>query len=176
VDYRKVEGAAPCNICPTCTTPTLSLVNSLLLLPALCPSAWYSTSRPLRIFRRAWSLFRHCRRHQSAPFTMSTPHVFRQLDKKTQEIRLLHLHAILPSREEGGTKSVAAHFSYTSLANDQHEKFMALSYVWGEANYLSNVVLDDGSHVTITENLLVAIEHLFATGFAPVSCTSAGKS
>lgn len=108
-------------------------------------------------------------RHHSALAMISTRHVFRPLDKDKKEIRLIHLHAILPEKEEGGEKRVAAHFSYTSLASDQHTKYQALSYVWGEANYVSAVVLGDVSHIPITKNLLVAIEHVFANGFAPVS-------
>jgi hypothetical protein len=199
VAFRKVEGAAYLQHCPTCTdTSSLSLVNSLFLLPLGCRlSLLFFNSlllilcrllQPRLSLRLSSCVLGHCLhltasayflrnivpvynclRHQSLLFTMSTQHVFRPLDKDKHEIRLLHLHAILPPKEEGREKRVAAHFSYTSLSNDQHEKFMALSYVWGEANYLSSVVLGDGSHIPITKNLLVAIEHLFANAFVPVS-------
>jgi hypothetical protein len=103
---------------------------------------------------------------------MAFQHIFRPLDKGRKEIRLLYLHAVLPQSNNETESYVAAHFSYTSLSNEQHEKYMALSYVWGEAVYASRVVLDDGSYIPITKNLLVAIEHLFETGFAPVSETT----
>jgi hypothetical protein len=100
---------------------------------------------------------------------MTSQHIFRPLDKSRKEIRLLHLHAVLPPSNNETESYVAAHFSYTSLSNEQHERFMALSYVWGEKIYVSSVILDDGTYIPITKNLLVAIEHLFATAFAPVS-------
>jgi hypothetical protein len=101
---------------------------------------------------------------------MSAQHVFRPLSKDKKEIRLVNLHAILPAEKDGSEKCVTAHFSYTALISDQHTKYQALSYVWGQADYVSRVVLEDGSYIAITKNLLVAIEHIFANGFAPVRC------
>jgi len=105
-------------------------------------------------------------------------HVYRPLDKERREIRLLHLIAVVSGSQYGyGSDCVSGRLEYKYLkgdgtvneTQDDAGKYMALSYVWGEPDYTSAVILDDGTFVSITSNLLVAIQHIFENGFAPVS-------
>lgn len=105
-------------------------------------------------------------------------HEYKSLDREKQEIRLLHLIEIIPSVERGSDNDcISGRLSYKYLGHDEESAdiehndrdYMALSYVWGEPDYNSSVMLDDGTQIPITGNLLIALRHVFETGFAPVS-------
>ena len=105
-------------------------------------------------------------------------HVYRSLDKERREIRLLHLTAVIPGSPYGyDGDCISGRLEYQYLkgndtvdeTQDDARRYMALSYVWGEPDYTSAVILDDGTFVSITSNLLIAIRHIFENGFAPVS-------
>jgi hypothetical protein len=109
---------------------------------------------------------------------MPKVHRYNPLNKTRKGIRLLELTALGPGREYGyDGDCVFARFHYRFLANSDHEvgnnteilKYMTLSYVWGTPNYTSAVILEDGSYIPITSNLLVTLQHVFAHNFAPVS-------
>lgn len=104
-------------------------------------------------------------------------HKYKPLDKERKEIRLLHLLAVVPGSQYGyGQDCVLGRLEYKNLTNEESHlsedntgQYMALSYVWGEPKYTSAVILDDRTYISITGNLLIALQHVFENGFAPVS-------
>jgi hypothetical protein len=109
-------------------------------------------------------------------------HEYRPLDKERREIRLLHLEAVVSGSSYGyDSECVLGRLECRYLqgggtegeTEDDAGQYLALSYVWGEPHYTSAVILDDGTYVPITTNLLIAIQHIFENGFAPVGGTPA---
>lgn len=98
---------------------------------------------------------------------------YKPLNKDMIEIRLLRHLKLVEGAEYGCEEQcVRASFEYTNLyfgdGAQEHTAYMALSYVWGTPNLTSAVILDDGTQIPISHNLLVAIQHLFEHGYTPV--------
>lgn len=101
-----------------------------------------------------------------SPQPSTLKHDYKPLDKEKREIRLLYLERIIPSTDSCKER-IAGRLEHVSL--EDSPTFQSLSYHWGQPNYTSDVVLEDGSTIAIGENLLTALLHVFANGFAPVS-------
>jgi hypothetical protein len=101
----------------------------------------------------------------------------RSTKKERKEIRLLHLLAVVPGLQHDYNQDcILGRLEYKNLRNEESQQpeddtkpYMALSYVWGEPKYTSAIILDDGTYISITGNLLIALQHVFGNGFAPVS-------
>lgn len=85
------------------------------------------------------------------------------LDKYKRQIRLLHLHSLVdgllsnthdPGYNARGANDIYCTFSVASL--DDPPSYDALSYVWGDAKEVSEIILD-GQSFLVTRNLQAAL-------------------
>ncbi|GAB1318982.1 Heterokaryon incompatibility protein 6, OR allele [Madurella fahalii] len=79
--------------------------------------------------------------------------VYKPLDPRKKEIRLLELLAISPDDK------VCASCRLTTVSLDDKPRFMALSYVWGEPSVTGTILLN-GAKRQVTKNLAAALKCL----------------
>jgi len=99
--------------------------------------------------------------------------IFAPLNKDAKEIRVLHLDA-LSSPNNVGEQYLTGRLAHISLTN-KPPPYFALSYVWGNVEPVSAVMLDNGSRIPIAQNLLIALQHIKRHEFLPVSLSPMAK-
>lgn len=88
---------------------------------------------------------------------MSRAYEYHPLSKSEKEIRLFRLRSITPATSDHEAKILGS-IEHASLLEEPC--YTALSYVWGEPVLDSRILLDDGTYVAITENVLIALLHV----------------
>ncbi|KAH7414317.1 heterokaryon incompatibility protein-domain-containing protein [Phaeosphaeria sp. MPI-PUGE-AT-0046c] len=88
---------------------------------------------------------------------MSKAYEYCPLLKHKKEIRLFRLRSITPATPDHESEILGS-IETASLLDKP--RYTALSYVWGEPVLSSRILLDDGTYVAITKNLLVALQHV----------------
>lgn len=88
---------------------------------------------------------------------MSKAYEYHALSEHKKEIRLFRLRSITRATPEQESE-VLGSIETASLL--ETPCYTALSYVWGEPVLSSRILLDDGTYVAITKNLLVALQHV----------------
>lgn len=79
------------------------------------------------------------------------------IEEDKKEIRLFRLRSVTPATLDGDVE-IQGSIENASLLEEP--RYTALSYVWGEPVLSSKIFLDNGTHVAITRNLLVALLHV----------------
>ncbi|KAF3009459.1 hypothetical protein E8E13_002094 [Curvularia kusanoi] len=93
---------------------------------------------------------------------MASRYKYSKLDHKKRQIRLLHLHPLdLPAMEDSHAIVAAddIHCSFSVASLDDEPSYEALSYVWGTAEAISLVLLQD-DYLPVTKHLETILKHL----------------